>query len=38
MNRNDPEQLDKLFELYTRMTASAASAKGGRRKARVNRP
>jgi len=36
--RNDTERLEKLFDLYTRMTASAASATGGKRKARVNRP
>jgi hypothetical protein len=31
--KNDTERLEKLFELYTKMTASAASAKGKKRKA-----
>ncbi len=31
--KNDTERLEKLFDLYTRMTASAAPAKGNRRKA-----
>ncbi|PIV35445.1 MAG: lactate dehydrogenase, partial [Lysobacterales bacterium CG02_land_8_20_14_3_00_62_12] len=31
--KNDTERLEKLFELYTRMTASAAPAKGKKRKA-----
>jgi hypothetical protein len=31
--KNDTERLEKLFDLYTKMTASAASAKGKKRKA-----
>lgn len=31
--KNDTERLEKLFDLYTKMTASAAPAKGGKRKA-----
>ncbi|MGB4674134.1 MAG: DNA methyltransferase [Azovibrio sp.] len=31
--RNDTERLEKLFELYTKMTATAAPAKGRKRKA-----
>ncbi len=30
--KNDTERLEKLFDLYTRMTASAAPAKGRKRK------
>ena len=30
--RNDTERLEKLFELYTQMTASTAPAKGKKRK------
>jgi hypothetical protein len=30
--KNDTERLEKLFDLYTKMTASAALAKGGKRK------
>ena len=38
--RNDTERLEKLFELYTKMTAAAAAApaKGGRRKAGARSP
>ena len=31
--KNDTERLEKLFELYTKMTAAAASAKAKKRKA-----
>jgi hypothetical protein len=31
--KNDTERLEKLFDLYTKMTASAAPAKGQKRKA-----
>ena len=34
--KNDTERLEKLFDLYTKMTASAAPAKGKKRKAGVN--
>ena len=34
--RNDTERLEKLFDLYTKMTASAAPAKGKKRKAGAN--
>ncbi len=34
--KNDTERLEKLFELYTKMTASAAPAKGKKRKAGAN--
>lgn len=34
--KNDTERLEKLFDLYTKMTASAAPAKGGKRKAGGN--
>jgi hypothetical protein len=34
--RNDTERLEKLFDLYTKMTASAAPAKGKKRNARAN--
>lgn len=34
--RNDTERLEKLFDLYTKMIASAAPAKGRRRKAGDN--
>lgn len=34
--KNDTERLEKLFDLYTKMTASAAPAKGKKRNARVN--
>lgn len=34
--KNDTERLEKLFDLYTRMTASAAPAKGKKRKAGAN--
>lgn len=33
--KNDTERLEKLFELYTKMTAAAATAKGKKRKAGV---
>ena len=33
--KNDTERLEKLFDLYTKMTASAAPAKGKKRKAGV---
>lgn len=33
--KNDTERLEKLFDLYTKMTASAAAAKGGKRKVGV---
>ena len=31
--KNDTERLEKLFDLYTKMTASALPAKGKKRKA-----
>ncbi len=34
--KNDTERLEKLFALYTKMTASAAPAKGKKRKAGAN--
>lgn len=34
--KNDTERLEKLFDLYTKMTASAAAAKGKKRKAGAN--
>lgn len=34
--KNDTERLEKLFDLYTRMTASAVPAKGKKRKAGAN--
>jgi len=34
--KNDTERLEKLFDLYTKMTASAATAKGKKRKAGAN--
>jgi hypothetical protein len=34
--RNDTERLEKLFDLYTKMTAATASAKGKKRKAGAN--
>ena len=34
--KNDTERLEKLFDLYTKMTASAAPAKGKQRKAGAN--
>jgi len=34
--KNDTERLEKLFDLYTKMTASAAPAKDGKRKAGGN--
>ncbi|MDS6452126.1 lactate dehydrogenase [Xanthomonas perforans] len=34
--KNDTERLEKLFDLYTKMTASAAPAKGRKRKAGAN--
>lgn len=34
--KNDTERLEKLFDLYTKMTASAAPAKGKKRKSRAN--
>jgi len=34
--RNDTERLEKLFDLYTKITASAAPTKGKKRKAGVN--
>lgn len=34
--KNDTERLEKLFDLYTKMTASAALAKGKKRKAGAN--
>ncbi|MCQ4166262.1 class I SAM-dependent DNA methyltransferase [Tahibacter harae] len=34
--RNDTERLEKLFDLYTKMTASAAPDKGKKRKAGAN--
>ncbi|WDK84892.1 hypothetical protein JH311_09755 [Xanthomonas campestris pv. campestris] len=34
--KNDTERLEKLFVLYTKMTASAAPAKGKKRKAGAN--
>lgn len=34
--KNDTERLEKLFDLYTKMTASAAPAKGKTRKAGAN--
>jgi hypothetical protein len=33
--RNDTERLEKLFELYTKMTASAVPTKGKKRRAGV---
>jgi len=36
--RNDTERLEKLFELYTTMTAATASAKAGKRKASTKQP
>jgi hypothetical protein len=34
--KNDTERLEKLFDLYTKMAASAAPAKGKKRKAGAN--
>ncbi len=34
--KNDTERLEKLFDLYTKMTAAAAPAKGKKRKAGAN--
>jgi hypothetical protein len=34
--KNDTERLEKLFDLYTKMTASAEAAKGKKRKAGAN--
>ena len=34
--KNDTERLEKLFDLYTKMTSAAASAKGKKRKAGAN--
>lgn len=34
--KNDTERLERLFDLYTKMTASAAPAKGKKRKAGAN--
>ena len=34
--KNDTERLEKLFDLYTKMTASSAPAKGKKRKAGAN--
>ena len=34
--KNDTERLEKLFDLYTKMTATAAPAKGKKRKAGTN--
>lgn len=34
--KNDTERLEKLFDLYTKMTASAVPAKGKKRKAEAN--
>ena len=31
--KNDTERLEKLFDLYTKMTAAAAPGKGSKRKA-----
>ena len=36
--KNDTERLEKLFELYTRMTAAAAEAKGKKRRAGARHP
>ena len=36
--KNDTERLEKLFDLYTKMTASAAPAKGSKRKASAKHP
>jgi len=36
--KNDTERLEKLFDLYTRMTAVAAPAKAGKRKASTKYP
>ncbi|MDD5376357.1 hypothetical protein [Acidithiobacillus sp.] len=33
--KNDTERLEKLFDLYTKMTAADAPAKGSKRKARA---
>ena len=33
--KNDTERLEKLFDLYTKMTAAAAPAQAKKRKARV---
>ena len=34
--KNDTERLEKLFDLYIKMAASAAPAKGKKRKVRTN--
>ena len=34
--KNDTERLEKLFDLYTKMTATVAPVKGGKRKAKAN--
>ena len=34
--KNDTERLEKLFDLYTKMIASASPAKGKKRKAGAN--
>jgi hypothetical protein len=34
--KNDTERLEKLFDLYTKITASAVPAKGKKRKAGAN--
>ncbi len=36
--KNDTERLEKLFDLYTKMTAAAAPAKGGKRTASAKHP
>jgi hypothetical protein len=36
--KNDTERLEKLFDLYTKMTAAAAPAKSGKRKADAKQP
>jgi len=36
--KNDTERLEKLFDLYSRMAATAALAKAGKRKASAKRP
>ncbi|MBU2732637.1 hypothetical protein [Acidithiobacillus ferridurans] len=36
--KNDSERLEKLFDLYTKMTAAAAPAKGSKRKAGAKHP
>ncbi len=36
--KNDTERLEKLFDLYTKMTAAAAPAKGSKRKAGAKHP